>query len=393
MNAIQLRRRRILASASVLGLLLGSCTERGASGAAGPQQERAVPVEVGAVERGPLTDRRTVSGSLEASAEFVVAPKVGGRILALEVDLADPVERGQVVARLDDDEFVQAVQQAEADLAAARAVEAEARSAQTIAERALARLRSLREDGVASESQLDTVVSEEAASRSRLEVTRANVTRAESALETARIRLAYTAVTADWNGDDQFRVVAERSVDEGSNVGPNAALMTVVRLDPIEAVVYVAERDYRLLSVDQRAVLSTDAYPGRSFEGRVVRIAPVFRSATRQARVEIELPNPDSALKPGMFVRATLELSHVDEALSVPADAVTEREGKTGVLLVDADGAHVHWRPVELGIREGDRVEVLGADLSGAVVTLGQELCDDGARVVVIESPEPTAAR
>jgi multidrug efflux pump subunit AcrA (membrane-fusion protein) len=76
-----------------------------------------VPVAVVPVERGPIALRRTFSGALEAAAQFVVAPKVAGRVRELAVDLGDAVERGQVVARLDDEELVQAVRQAEADLA------------------------------------------------------------------------------------------------------------------------------------------------------------------------------------------------------------------------------------------------------------------------------------
>lgn len=376
---------------ALLALGLG-CSESGAVASPLSDSERAVPVETGAVERGPLTYRRTVSGSLEAAAEFVVAAKVGGRIVRLDVDLSDPVERGQVVARLEADEFEQAVQQAEADLAVARASHAEAEGALEIAQRALERLKTLRTDGVASESQLDAALADEIASRAHLEVTAAGVARAEAALRSAHIRLAYCTVTADWPGADEVRVVGERFVDEGGTAPPNAALLSVVQLDPIIAVVFVAERDYRLLSVDQRATLATDAFPDRTFEGRVVRIAPVFQSATRQARVEVELENPSGALKPGMFVRATLELDHVADATSVPVAAVTERGGADAVLLLEESGDHVRWVEVRLGIREGERVQVLEPPIEGRVVTLGQELCDDGALVEVVDAhPDPEA--
>ncbi|MDJ0991405.1 MAG: biotin/lipoyl-binding protein, partial [Desulfobacterales bacterium] len=82
---------------------------------------RPVPVEVAPIQRGPIVLRRTFNGALEARAQFVVAPKVGGRIEELMVDLADTVTRGQVVAKLDSDEYVQAMAQAEADLVVAKA--------------------------------------------------------------------------------------------------------------------------------------------------------------------------------------------------------------------------------------------------------------------------------
>lgn len=349
-----------------------------------------VPVEVGPVERGPVTLRRTFTGTLEASAEFVVSPRVGGQIEALEADIGDVVLRGALVARLDDDEFVQAANQAESDLAVARATRDEARSALEIAERELGRLEQLRSDGASSESQVDAARSRELAAQARVRVAESNVERAEASLEAARIRTAYTRVTADWNGDDDRRTVAERYVDEGGTIAANGALMSIVELDPVVGVLFVPERDYARIAPGQVATLTTDAYPGRSFEASVVRIAPVFRRATRQARVELQIPNPSEELKPGMFVRATLELERLPDVVVVPFDALTERGDETGVFALADDGERIAWVPVTVGVRDGARVQVEGEGLTARVVTLGQALCDDGGRVSVVE-PGPAA--
>ncbi len=351
-----------------------------------------VPVQLGPVERGAITLRRTFSGTLEASAEFVAAPKVGGRIRRLTVDLGDTVERGQVVAYLDDEELVQAVHEAEAEIAVARASYTEAEGALEIAERSLERTTKLIDDGVTSDSQLDVVRAEVLASRARAAVTKASIQGAEAALEAARIRLGYARVTADWSEGDGERVVAERFVDEGGTVSANAALLSVVDLDPVVSVVNVPERDYASLAVDQVASLTTDSYPARRFEARVTRISPVFENATRQARVELVAANAEELLKPGMFVRATLELDRIEDATIVPFDALCERDGVTGVFALDTEDT-VAWRPVVVGIREGSRVQVTGADLPARVVTLGQELCDDGSRITVPDDEPQVVAR
>jgi multidrug efflux pump subunit AcrA (membrane-fusion protein) len=101
---------------------------------------RAIPVEVVAVEQGNIQRQRSFSGSLQAQTEMLVAPKVSGRIEQLNVDLADRVSRDQVVAQLDNDEYVQAVRQMEAELAVARTNLAEAQSQLKIAERELQRI-------------------------------------------------------------------------------------------------------------------------------------------------------------------------------------------------------------------------------------------------------------
>ncbi|HSS65620.1 MAG TPA: efflux RND transporter periplasmic adaptor subunit [Gammaproteobacteria bacterium] len=343
----------------------------------------AVPVEVADIERGAIERRREFTGTLEARAEFVVAPKVSGRIEEIAVDLADTVTRGQLVAKLDDDEFVQAVAQVQADWAVAKANVAEARSLLEIAERELERIERLQQRGVASASQRDAAKADQLAKRAHVEVTRAQLTRAEAELEAARIRLGYTQVAANWRGGGEERVVAERYVDEGETVSANAPLLRIVEIDPITAVFFVTERDYALLKPEQVAVLRTDAFPDEAFEGRIARIAPVFRESTRQARVEAWLDNPGLRLKPGMFVRATVVLDRVAETTIVPEQALVRRDGRDGVFVLDADGKSVSWRQVTVGIRQGNLVQVEGEGLGTRVVTLGQQLLDDGSPVSV----------
>ena len=119
-------------------LIFGQYQDREGSGKRG-KASRPVPVEVARVQRGPIELRRTFSGELEALAEFVVAPKVSGRVERVIVNIGDTVNRGQVVAELDNDEYVQAVTQARADLAVAqRAVALERTSGPQPADSALA---------------------------------------------------------------------------------------------------------------------------------------------------------------------------------------------------------------------------------------------------------------
>jgi RND family efflux transporter MFP subunit len=360
----------------------------------GAGQVQVFPVEVAPIERGIIALKRTFSGALVSPASLVVAPKVSGRIERLRVQLADRVERGSLVAELDNDEYVQAVAQSRAELAVAVANRAEAESALAIASRELERVTQLRERGVASESNLDTARASQLARRAQLEVARAGVTRAEAALETSRIRLDYTKISADWSGDGT-RVVAERFVDEGETVAANAPLLRIVVLDPLTAVIFVAEADYASLRPGLSVILTTDAFVDEVFPGRIARIAPVFQEATRQARVEISVDNPAQRLKPGMFIRATIELKRATDALIVPRQALAERDNRTGVFVVSAEGTSVSWREVRVGIRDQERVQILGEGLSGRVVTLGQQLLKDGAAIIIPadqeQSPKPAA--
>lgn len=396
--------KRIVATLVVLAVLgalgwgvrqrLAAPAETGSRGGArGP-----VPVEAAPVERGTIEERRTFSGSLEPKASLVVASKVGGRIESVLVDLGDPVRRGQEIAALDSDEFDQAVAQADADLLVAKANLAEATSALDTAGRDYERVKTLHGRGVASDSQLDAAEAKKKAAEAAEEVARAQIRRAEAALAAARIRRSYTVVEAVWTEGDDERVVSERHVDPGNTVAANAPLVTIVEIDPLTATVYVTEKDYPRLAPGQGATLTTDAWPDREFPARIARLAPVFRPGSRQARVELEVANPERLLKPGMFVRATVVLDRAEDATIVPVTALVQRDGATGLFVLNEAGDAVSFRPVRVGIRGRERVQVSGEGIRGRVVTLGQQLLTDGSAIRIPESagaaaevPEPAA--
>ena len=382
----------LIGAAAISGwLIFGRFQDRAGPGKSA-KALRPMPVEVFQIRQGPIALQRTFSGELEARAQFVVAPKVSGRVERVLVDIADTVKRGQVVAELDDDEYIQAVTQAQADLAVARAKMSESKSALEIADREFKRTESLLKRGIASDSEFDAARQDQLAKQAQLSVAEAQVMKAESSMETANIRLRYTGVTAGWTGGNDDRVVAERYVDGGQTVAANAPLLLIVELNPIVGVVYVTERDYAHLKPGQLVSLKTDAFPGEQFTGRIDRIAPVFRKSTRQARVEMSIENPQHRLKPGMFISATVELVQVAQATIVPQQALTLRDDRSGVFIVSEDGRTVVWREVEVGIRQGDRVQVAGEGLSGRVVTLGQQLVKDGSAITIPEMQSTDAA-
>jgi RND family efflux transporter MFP subunit len=222
-----------------------------------------------------------------------------------------------------------------------------------------------------------------AAKQAQLEVTRAQVRRAEALLETANIRLGYTTIRADWHGGDDQRLVAERYIDEGYTVSANAPLFLIVELAPITGIIFVTEKDYARLQTGQTAELNTDAYPGETFVGRIDRVSPIFLQETRQARVELSIDNPDFRLKPGMFTRTTVKLDSVNDATIIPEAALTSRDDQPGVFLVNEEQETVSWRPVRVGIRQENRIQVEGEGLVGRVVSLGHQLIEDGSAIII----------
>lgn len=350
-----------------------------------------VAVEAADVSTGSVADVRSFTGSVEAGDAFTVAPKIGGLVEDVHVDIGDRVRRGQVVVELDDDEAAQSLAEAEAELAVARAELEQARADANLARRELERTRTLAQRELASQSELDTASARAEAQQAGVAVATARVTQREAALARARVQLGYTSVRADWPGEDADRVVGERMINAGDTVAANTALLTILDLTPVTIVFNAPESDYAQLSAGQPARITADAFPQRTFEGRIARIAPRFAEDSRQARVEVTAANEDGGLKPGMFatVRVTVDAAE-ENATLVPTEAVVRHTEGPGVYrIVEGDPPTVRFEPVRIGIEGGERIQIIEPELSGRVVTLGQQMLEDGAPVVVSELPAP----
>ena len=258
---------------------------------------------------------------------------------------------------------------------------AECKSALDVAANELKRVTTLREKKIASESEFEEVQARHAACEAKRNVALAEVARREAALKTAQVRLSYTRIRASWRDANDVRVVGERFVDEGTMLNANAPIVSILDNSVMTAAVDVIERDYTKVKVGQAAVIATDAFPEREFSGKIVRIAPLLSETSRQARIEIELPNPERSLKPGMFVRARIEFGRCENATVVPVAALARREDRTGVFLADAKEMKVRFVPLELGITEGDLVQAIAPPLTGQVVTMGHHLLEDGGSI------------
>ncbi len=354
-----------------------------------PRGPRMVAVAVAPVTQGPIVDIREFTGSLRASDAFTVAPKISGRIARIHVDIGDRVQRGAIMVEFDDAEFRQAVAVAEASLAVARAELRRAESEAALATRELQRTQQLSQRNLVSEGELDTARARADSQQAAVAVAAARVQEREAALLTEQVRLSYTVVRADWNGGLDSRLVGDREVNAGDTVSANAALLTVLGVERLIAVAYASERDYPLLAVGQTVSVVADALPEREFAGVIARIAPRFQEVSRQARFEVTVTNEDELLKPGMFITVRVEVDRADPATLVPADAVVQRDGRTGVYQIrqdeNDDRTYAYFIPVSIGIRDAEQVQILQPELSGKVVTLGQQLLADGSPVIIAQ--------
>ena len=347
------------------------------------RQSRALAVEVGAVKKMPMRNLATFTGSLFARYKFIVSPKVPGRLKRLLVDVGDPVERGQLIATLEAEEYGRELEQARAGLLVAKANVRERQSSFEAAKREFDRVSALFKRNIASESEMDAKQSAFRVAEAQCSVAIAQVAHQEAALKAAEVRLSYTRIRAEWEAGDKKRVVGERFVDEGGMLKANEPIVSILDINLLEAVIHVIERDYRHVHVGQEAVITTDAFPDRRFTGRVTRVAPLLKETSRQAQIEIEIANRDLLLKPGMFVRVEIELDRRDDATVVPVGALCRRNGKQGVFVAYAGERKARFVPLKIGIVDQTWAEVAAPRLSGWVVTLGQHLLGDNSDISV----------
>jgi hypothetical protein len=135
-----------------------------------------------------------------------------------------------------------------------------------------------------------------------------------------------------------------------------------------------------MVTAGDTGVVEVDAYPGEKFNGRIARVAPVLDPATRTAPIEIEIPNPDFRLKPGMYARVGISTELKKDALVVPVNAVADLGGRRGVFQ-HVNGVAV-FRTIELGTETAELVEVLGGLTEGdQVITTGARALRDGDRI------------
>lgn len=356
---------------------------KGNEGSSGRSGRPPVAVEVDSVRYEPIQETRQLTGSIHPLYQYIVAPKISGRVLRISKRIGDWVRPGEIIAKIDDGEYQQMVLESDANLRISLANLAETESQLELARQELDRVRSLQEKRIASVAELETATTKFDALQSRMELAKAQVEQREAALKTARIRLSYTTLAATEPG-----FIGERFVDEGSMLAPNSPVVSVIGIDTVIVRTTVIERVYGLIQVGQPAGIEVDAFPGRTFQGRVSRLAPMLQEASRVAQMEVEVANESRLLKPGMFCKVTVLLAEKDSAQVVPTRAVVTRNGADGVFVVKGGEAAVRYVPVELGISTPERTEIISPKIEGAVVSLGQHLLEDGSAVILPLEPE-----
>ena len=350
--------------------------------------EAATPIAVNtaAVESRPIDRYLRVTGSLVADEHAEVSAETAGRVVGTPVERGTRVQKGSVLARISAAETSAQLQEAQANaaqiesrlgLAPGQAFDPKqvpdvmnAKASLDWAEAEFARIRSLLDQKVVSQSEYDQRRTQVEAARQQYQVAVNSAQQSYRSLDAARARVALarkavadTAVRAPFAG-----LVAERQVSVGDYVTRGARVATVVSIDPLRIELTVPEQSVALVKIGQPVRLTLDAYPGEEFEGHIRFVSPALRADQRALTVEAVAANADGRLKPGMFATARIQQPEGAPALLVPKGALETIAGTTRVYAIK--NGHIEERIVTTGESVGDSVEVTSGVSKGEVVAM-----------------------
>lgn len=359
------------------------------------------PVQVAEAREESLTRSVTVSGTLAAEEQVVLSFKVPGRLETLLVDLGTGVSAGQAVARLVSADFDLRVSQAEAALQQARvrlgidplgasdavnlertAVVREARAVLDEAQLRRDRLATFVDRGISSRAELDSAEAALKVADSRYQDGLEEVRTRQALLTQRRVELAIArqqqddaTLAAPFAG-----MIRERTAALGQFLAAGTPVATLVRVNPLRLRLDVPEREAARVRTGQsvRVRLEGDT---TDHAGRVVRLSPAITEDSRTLAVEVEVPNRAGRLRPGAFATADIVVDVSEMAVIVPASAIVTFAGIDKVVTIE-NGKALEKR-VELGRREGDRVEVVEGLRAGERVVVEPGNLVSGDAVVV----------
>ncbi|MBC8367544.1 efflux RND transporter periplasmic adaptor subunit [bacterium] len=359
---------RILTPALLLLLVVGCGkapeNEAKADGENEPQKvesARAVPVVVQQVRPSRFTVTLSPGGSTEAWREVDMAAQVGGTVLRVPHEIGDIVEKGDLLVEIDKRLYSAGVQQAKAGLLAAE-------GAHYQAQRNLERSRSLKENDRISDVEFEAVKLGALQAESGMLAARAALDLASKSLEDCEIR-------APFKGR-----VAMLIPEVGEQVAPGMPMAAVVDLSSVLIRASISERDAVRIQKGMPVDIFIPALQDMRFEGEVHSLGVRSDMRTRSFPLEILVPNVDGILLSGMSARSSIRLEDRAGAIVIPAGAVVEQYGEPIVFTMQEGVAR--RKNIRLGMREGDRVEVLeGLGAGEELIVQGQWSVNDGTAV------------
>jgi len=339
-------------------LLLSGCSSKTKSAAATTanavtvSERAAVPVKVVSLAKTKIARTVDYTSTILPFAEVNMAPSTPGRIDKIYVEVGDKVNKNQKLFLMDRTQLYQMKLQLSS------------------LQKDLTRLDTLLRTGSAKQQQYDQM-------KTQYDVTKTNVDFMET----------NTLMVAPFAGIVTGKYFEDGEIYSGSPTTQSgrSAVVTVQQVSPLKVNVSISEQYYPLIKKGMKAEVIADVYKNEKFTATVFRIAPTVNSSTRSFNVELELTNRNDLLKPGMFVRVSMDMGEV-ETFVVPANTVLVQEG-TNIRFVYVEKTKVAQRvEVVIGKRFDDQLEIISDNLKEGdnIVTQGQAKLISGDKLEIV---------
>jgi RND family efflux transporter MFP subunit len=313
--------------------------------------EKAIPVKVMTLETRHVDRSLDYTASLEADEQVYYAPASPGRIERIHVEVGDRVRAGQVLVEMDKTQLVQA--------------EVQLQNLETEYKRAEALLKT----NSISRQAYDGIV-----------------TQREVASTNVRFLKENTRLLAPFDGVITGRYFEEGEMYSGAPAGgaPKASIVRVEKINPLKALVNMTEEHYPVMREGLAIELKASVYPGRVYPGKVSIVYPTIERASRTFTVEIQVPNDDLSLRPGMFGTINFFVGSAD-AIIVPALAVLKLQGSNVRYVFLNDKGKARRVEITLGKRFEDQVEIISDQIKAGdeLVCVGQARLVDGTTLEI----------
>ncbi len=343
----------------IAGLLLTGCSSKVNKKAAAnspsdttASQKASVPVRVMTLSKTKISRTIDYTATILPFEEVNMAPSTPGRIDRIYVEVGDNVPRAANLFLMDRTQLYQLKLQL------------------TSLEKDLSRLDTLLRVGSAKQQAYDQM-------KTQYDVLKTNV---EFMEQNTLMKSPFSGVVTGKYFEDGEMYSGTPTTQSG-----RSAVVTVMQINPLKVNVNISEQYYPLIKMGMKANLTADVYKNEIFTGRVFRVSPTINSVTRSFIAELELPNRNNLLKPGMFVRVSMDLGEV-ETFVVPANTVLMQEGtNVRYVFVENNGIARHV-DVEIGKRFDDKLEIISDNLKEGdrLVTDGQSRLLNEDKIEVI---------
>lgn len=342
----------------VLPALLAACKEDA------PKAVEIRPVRTEIVDPKPIDDDRQAVGEIKPRYETDFGFRLSGKVISRAVDIGVTVRKGDLLARLDDQEYQNRLRSAEAEIASAEAILVEADAAE-------GRLKTLLASGTTTRANYDVAVKNQRGAQAKLEAARASAA-------TSRDQLGYTELRADFDG-----IVTSVAAEPGQVVNAGQMVVRLAKPDEKDAVFAIAESAFRGRPENERpeVIVTMLSNPGVSAEGVVREISPVADPATRTYQVKVTLRSSPEGMRFGSSVVGRLKTTTAPVVV-LPGSALFDKGGKPAVWIYQTASNSVALKHVVIARYETDRVVISEGLAKGEiVVTAGVNRLREGQKV------------